>query len=434
VYNVGGEALDLLVQERLAGLQEGFEGSEEFEADGKRVLRVVQGGLPSYRLPLALYHDCVFQGVFEPSPPLLAFYDKYMRRWVETVSREFEVGDGKMSTLWEMVQSSREIARHSDILRAYRLGLQAGDVTILGAVTEGGQGLATGENGRFLAYLEGTPEAQNLLAKNEGLEPYATGALQISDWGEGGVRRIIRREQVAPAKYLTEEFQRRGIPELIAHWVPYEKGDPEGNRWARINNCYIDWSETSVEWLYEHSGRSDARMPVVRNPQLYFREGFCWNVRLTELLKARLMKPSVAGHKAMFVESALPLVPNSTMLACLNSRLLSWIIREFIRSPQSFEMNDARAVPLVIPDELLAGSAADRVGAAVAVQEQCLPIWTTAKLAGESPQADPEYQRLGWELEKIEEEIDGLVAEVYGLPVPEDPVDELVRLAEAEGA
>ena len=32
-----------------------------------------------------------------------------------------------------------------------------------------------------------------------------------------------------------------------------------------------------VQFLKTNSGKKGEGMPVVRNPQFYFREGFCWN-------------------------------------------------------------------------------------------------------------------------------------------------------------
>ena len=434
LHNIGGETLDLLVQEKLGALVEGFEGAEEFAADGRQVLRVVRGGIPVYRAPLSLYHDCVFQGVFEPSPPMVAFYDKHMRRWVEVVEMEFEVGERERLTLWEMVRTSESAQEHSGELEVRRADLASGDLTILGAVTEGGVGLQTSDNGRFLAYLEGTPEAKALLAKNEGLEPDGTGTYPNSDWGRTGVRRIIRRQQVASAECLNAEHHRSGIPEPEAHWVPYQKGDAEGNRWTRINNCYIDWSEPTVAWLFDHSGNG-AGFPVVRNSQLYFVRGFCWNHRLTNLVKAQVFESALPDQKCLVMRSVHDLTDELAAVALLNSSLLSYVIRQFFISPQCYGINDARLTPWVIPSEDWTGRAVSQVERAVGVQRERLAIWTRAELADEDPEGDPEYRRLGKELEGIEEAIDGLIAELYGLPVPEDPVEELVRLAagEAEG-
>ena len=40
-------------------------------------------------------------------------------------------------------------------------------------------------------------------------------------------------------------------------------------------------------------------MPVVRNPQFYFREGFCWSDINTTFLKCRIKSKSVNDVKSM---------------------------------------------------------------------------------------------------------------------------------------
>jgi len=47
----------------------------------------------------------------------------------------------------------------------YHATLEPGDVTLVGLIAEGGQGLATANNARFLGYLEGTPQAENIAKK-----------------------------------------------------------------------------------------------------------------------------------------------------------------------------------------------------------------------------------------------------------------------------
>lgn len=94
-------------------------------------------------------------------------------------------------------------------------------------------------------------------------------------------------------------------------------------------------------------------MPVVRNPQFYFREGFTWIFTLNEQAeyqKSRIKPKSVNDVNAMslfpFDEMKLP----SSYFVCL---LNAWIIfkfkREFINSTSAFQINDARQLPIIIP-------------------------------------------------------------------------------------
>ena len=420
-----GAALSAEVQRRIEAL-ETESAALEYDHTTRRGVRVVahssDGGIPFYRVPMRLYQEAIFGAVFEPRWPVLRFYDDYMADWVAAVNREFTVDAGGRTTsvtLWDMVSSSDKIEKYRDVLESYRNSLKPGDLTILGAVTEGGQGLATADNGRFLAYLEGTPAAANLLAKNEALSPDATGAYPNSDWGENGVRRIIRGEQVAPERYWTPEYARKGIPEPVAHWVPYQQGDPEGNRWCRINACYIDWSEKSVRWLYEHSGRKGHRMPVVRNPQFYFREGFCWNniVNRRAGIKARRINPCVPSHVSMFLVPTTPAAPAELAVALLNSQLVELSCRRFNYSPQHVEVSHARLLPVRIPDSSTGRRVAAGVRSAVDLQGRRLEAKAKAELKGDA-RAAARVEELGDRLAEAERDIDKLVWQWYGYSEP----------------
>jgi heme O synthase-like polyprenyltransferase len=47
---------------------------------------------------------------------------------------------------WEKIRTSKEIKKNKQAIDAYLETLKPGDVTLLGLVTEGGQGLATADN------------------------------------------------------------------------------------------------------------------------------------------------------------------------------------------------------------------------------------------------------------------------------------------------
>ena len=60
---------------------------------------------------------------------------------------------------FEKIKTSTRIERFSKELSEYRQSLKPGDITLLGLITEGGQGLATANNGKFVGVLEGTKNA-----------------------------------------------------------------------------------------------------------------------------------------------------------------------------------------------------------------------------------------------------------------------------------
>jgi hypothetical protein len=126
-------------------------------------LGVVQHGLHGahdalrvHRVPLELYRAAQKRAFFEPRPATLRLYEKYNEFTKDLVAE-----------WWERIESSRAFEEHLADLRAYQAGLKPGDVTLIGLVAEGGQGMRTANNARFLGYLEGTPQAEILLGKRE---------------------------------------------------------------------------------------------------------------------------------------------------------------------------------------------------------------------------------------------------------------------------
>ena len=108
-----------------------------------------------------------------------------------------------------------------------------------------------------------------------------------------------------------------------------------------------------VRFLKTNSGKKGEGMPVFRNPQFYFKEGFCWNNVLNpnaRLLKVRVKGASVNDVGAM---SLIPeFLPTCYLVAYLNSNLIFDYYREFINCTVNVQINDLRQVPVVIPTEI----------------------------------------------------------------------------------
>jgi len=65
------------------------------------------------------------------------------------------------------IESSRKFSENFSEIVLYHATLKPGDVTLVGLITEGAQGMRTGNNARFLGYKEGTPQARTISEKRE---------------------------------------------------------------------------------------------------------------------------------------------------------------------------------------------------------------------------------------------------------------------------
>ena len=111
-------------------------------------------GLRLHDVPRSLYDAAHKRAFFEPRAGTLALYRRFNER-IKALVNEW----------WERIEDSRAFAANLGAIQRYHRTLRPGHVTLVGLIAEGGQGMRTANNARFLAYLEGTPQARELEAK-----------------------------------------------------------------------------------------------------------------------------------------------------------------------------------------------------------------------------------------------------------------------------
>jgi hypothetical protein len=274
---------------------------------------------------------------------------------------------------WEKISTSRNITKYKDELEKYQSNLKSGNLTLLGLITDGGQGLATANNGYFVGVLNGTKEAEKVihtrkLKLNEVNREFKTNysiedldEFSIRDlfdniknkhgrdvFGQGFLYKIVNINELADLSILTENEKANGITGKKT-FVPYDKGDKDGNRWHLLTPYYINWNEENVKFLKENSGKKGKGMPVLRNPDFYFREGFCWSDIHTVLIKSRLKGISVHDVKSMSLFPRTKTITAKYLVCVINSTFASEFSFEFLNNTSSLQINDARCIPIIVP-------------------------------------------------------------------------------------
>ena len=403
------------------------------------------GCLRFHRVPSALWRDAHKRVFFEPRPGTLRLFEKFN----EPVKKL--VGEW-----WERIETSQKFAdNHADI-SAYHKTLKPGDVTLVGLIAEGGQGMRTANNARFLGYLQGTPKAEEIrasreewtkrwladaeiktvflafLAKNGG--DAAKPTRDVAAW-EACVEPLKEKFPLAKLGFTKSDLYRVVLPDLIAtpddfkfawqsrkadllkrwraeaalkefwegdlgmnfdrkkldklrtqkeisdaefcelcqelqawvkekrkpgkilslrsaenyddptdapriatiynglygraQFVPFRKGDPEGNRWIDNEPLFIHWSTANAIWLFENSGRPESRMPVIRNAHLYFTSGVTWSLHANHVaVKARFQQPCVFDASGSRLTPFKSLMTAEAFLAILNSDVFSFFLKK----------------------------------------------------------------------------------------------------------
>lgn len=334
-------------------------------------------------VPVSLYRENLNKVIFSPTNINLQIRFKVIPKVIPLYT-----------DWWEKIESSREIERNKASIKRYRDNLKPSDLTLLGLVTEGGQGLATANNGKFVGCLEGTKSANNIKISRsvkllDAFEEFPdlykkhskfsacsnkkdfaaqldkTSENKIRElfeeikedkgrdvFGQGYLYRIISKDEIASVSKLNASEKESGVANNRKDcYVLYDKGDRDGNRWFLESPYYLCWNKKTVGWFRQNSGKKGEGMPVVRNPQFYFKEGFCWSDIQTTYLKCRFKKRSVHDVKSMSLFSTSEKeLPNAYFICTINSKFISEFQQEFLNNTASFQINDARMLPVIFPN------------------------------------------------------------------------------------
>jgi len=311
--------------------------------------------------------------IFKPTDLNLRIYELYGQKVKELFDK-----------WWDKIETSKKIAKNQKELEAYRASLKPGDVALLGCLTEGGQGLATANNGKYIAVRRSTKWAKNIMESRpkklaEAIKKKKVRVPQMANFanekdfldslsekeiatlfdalkeqygrdifGQGYIYKIIDDSELADVEKLTKEEKENGIDSSKNYYVPYDKGDKDGNRWYLETPFAIAWSKENVQFLKTNSGKKGEGMPVVRNPQFYFREGFCWIDVNSTYLKARIKANGVFDVLSMSLFTMTE-IPDWYYVSLINSEFISLYVDNFINNTSHFQINDARQLPIIIP-------------------------------------------------------------------------------------
>jgi hypothetical protein len=377
-----------------------------------------------YRVKDEIYKNVANNVFFVPSEFNLRIYEKLGKKVKELLDK-----------WWSFISDSKKINKYKRYLDDYRNSLKAGDITLLGLITEGGVGLQTGNNGKYIGVLEGTKQAErvkkerperlwnfiktqnpkelsNLKSKKD-VENYLN---RLSEkeirnlfdglkekYGrdifgqQGWLYRIVSKDEVADVNSLSDDEKLNGI-DGDKTFVPYDKGDKDGNRWWAPTPHYIDWSRENVRFL-----QTDPKARW-QGYKFYFREGFCWNNVLSdEKIKCRLKDKTVHSTEAMTFMSVVSKKASDRYLICLlNSNLFGNYRINFINISHHLTTGDAKEFPIIIPTPEQLKEFELIFDRAKRIQEE--------KFSGKITEKEAEER-----LEKIQKELDEKVLKLYGL-------------------
>lgn len=420
--------------------QDGPNWKNSHICDGDNVLKDNNSSLLKFKVSFEPYRKAINYAIFSPTEYNCQILEKIIK-------------PGKIvyDSWWPSINTSRDIRNNKSKISAYTKKLNNGDTTIFGLLTDSAHGLTTGDNGGFVGVIESSNMVkritenrnkklfkaiktnQELLNEIEELEGCLTqddvDALlnsmneqnirnlfdKIKDvfgarvFGKGLIYRIISEEECLNADQLSIEEKELGIDSKSEKYVPYDKGDREGNRWYIPTPYRINWTKSGIKKMKSLSGnRWDGY-------EFFFREGFCMNNVLNPnsvYFKTRLKDATINDVASMSMYDEYG-IGNIYYVITLNSYLYFKMLREFFNASVNIQINDLKKLPIKIPSE-------QELKAFNKKFDECLAI-KREYFAGEIDRAEMNAQ-----LRPIEAEIDEMVNKLYGIEAKEEiEVDEL---------
>jgi hypothetical protein len=310
----------------------------------------------------ANYYDLPGRPLFRPS----AAATSLVKRWTEIED---------LDEMWRLVGRSRSGLSATAAARA------PGEWTLLGSAVKAGQGLATGDDRRFVGFLAGTEAATDAIRRQRQiLEALREAPERLADWRfvkrmisrgdpiEDALLALLERDAEAslpgrkPFRVVPDEQVRRSpLSEHERHygisagpgWVPYETSDrssPGGGRWMRPTSVVLDWSADAVDLLRTRQANGPKR-PVLRHEDLWFRGGVTHN-RISSYLRARLLpRHAIFSSESPCYVPTVPWLNNLSLLALLNSPVVEFMLKTFLASRNHVELGHLLRLPVPVPTE-----------------------------------------------------------------------------------
>lgn len=239
-------------------------------------------------------------------------------------------------------------------------------------VARGRQGLATADDGRFLAPID---------------DP--------------------RVAAVGVATATSPEERLGGIAPSKPYWVPFAKGEGFGEYW-REPGIVIDWSQEAVAELERRDRLAPGtpRRPRFQNRDYYFQPGLTYSVVSGGRVSVRLMPEGwIFGHKGSAIFPERDRTSERFLLGYLNSALATYFMKKLVNTTATADVGYVEKLPFRQPPAELDQAVVERVDRIVAAL-----------------QADPEA-----DVQQLRDEIDDLIFDLFEIRASRDEIRRFYR-------
>ena len=280
-----------------------------------------------------------------------------------------------ISNLYEKYKRliTRDSSIPSDVrrenIRSYSEELTEGSLTLLGLISDGDQGLVTGNNSKYLGTICDDPDIARRIDESfleilnrEGemsvsleelranrqlyydkAEELKTRKRKPALFGKFFLYKTVTSAEICKYEELDPESQKNGTVDDC--WVIYNRGNSEGLRWDVPAAEVINWRRDYVREL-KTGTNTNSRW---QGESYYPTTGFGWVDFFTDRLKAFGVMKGPYSKNVIKMHSFCPLVSDKYILAVLNSEFMASYVKNMITITHTLQINDGRLIPIIVP-------------------------------------------------------------------------------------
>jgi len=313
-----------------------------------------------YKCDKQLFKTNIMSRFFIPNQQNIYLYNTIQSRLIELYEKA-------KKTITRDKSISADVRRET--IKKYCDTLLPGSLSFLGLISDGDQGLVTGNNSKYLSQIINDNNIANEIESkfisifnqvgNHGvsIDDFKTNSQFYYDeaeelkkqkqkpdlFGKFFLYKVVSPSIVQKYDDLSTQEQKNGTENDC--WIEYNRGNSEGLKWNVPSTEAINWRK---EYVNELRTNNNSRW---QGELYYSTTGFGWVDYFTETLKAFSVGVGPYSKNVIKMHSFCPLISDKFIIALLNSAFITTYVKNMITMTHTLQINDGRLIPIVIPTQ-----------------------------------------------------------------------------------
>lgn len=315
-----------------------------------------------YKCDKILFKKNILSRFFIPNQQNLDLYNRIQFKLIDLYERAKKTITRDKSVLAD---------NRREAIKEYCSSLHTGSLTFLGLISDGDQGLVTGNNSKYLGQIIKDDKIVTEIESKfiSELNQIANLAITTEDFREDPQLYYDKAEELKLKNHKPDLFGKTFLyktvtPDIVHrysdlsnqeqkngtdsgdYWIEYNRGNSDGLKWKVPSTEAINWRK---EYVHELRTNTKSRW---QGELYYSTTGFGWVDYFSDTLKAFSVGIGPYSKNVIKMHSFCPLISDKYIMALLNSAFITTYVKNMITITHTLQINDGRLIPIIIPTSI----------------------------------------------------------------------------------